>query len=60
MPRGSKFLRPVRIAIVVGEAIEAPPTDGRRGSRRAVREVTAQLQKQLQAQFDTAQVKAGA
>jgi hypothetical protein len=50
----------VRIAIVVGEAIEAPPTDGRRGSRRAVREVTAQLQKQLQALFDTAQVKAGA
>jgi cytidylate kinase len=60
MPKGSKFLRPVRIAIVVGEAIEAPPTDGRRGSRRAVREVTAQLQKQLQAEFDTAQVKAGA
>ena len=60
MPKGSKFLRPVRIAIVVGEPIEPPATERLRGSRRAVRELTAQLHKQLQAMFDAAQVRAGA
>jgi len=60
MPKGSKFLRPVRIAIVVGEPIVPAVTDGRRGSRRAVRELTDQLHKQLQVLFDAAQVRAGA
>jgi 1-acyl-sn-glycerol-3-phosphate acyltransferase len=59
MPKGARALRPVRIAIVVGEPIEPPVGDGRRGSRRAVRELTAQLHKQLQELFDSAQVKAG-
>jgi len=60
MPKGSKFLRPVRIAIIVGEPIDPPVTDGRRGSRRAVHELTEQLHKQLQVLFDAAQVRAGA
>jgi CMP/dCMP kinase len=60
MPKGSKMLWPVRIAIVVGEPIEPPPTERLRGSRRAVRELTAQLHKELQAVFDAAQVRAGA
>jgi cytidylate kinase len=59
MPKGSKMLWPVRIAIVVGEPIEPPAADVR-GSRRAVRELTAQLHKELQAMFDAAQVRAGA
>jgi len=59
MPKGSRFLRPVRIAIVVGEPIDPPLTDGRRGSRRAARELTEQLHKQLQVLFDAAQVRAG-
>ena len=57
MPKGSKFLRPVRIAIVIGEPIVPPVADGRRGSRRAVRELTDQLHKQLQVLFDAAQVQ---
>ena len=60
MPKGSRMLRPVRIAIVVGEPIEPPPVERLRGSRRAVRELTAQLHKELQAMFDAAQVRAGA
>jgi cytidylate kinase len=60
MPKGSKLLRPVRIAIIVGEPIEPPVTDGRRGSRRAARELTDQLHKQLQVLLDAAQVRAGA
>ena len=46
-------------AIVIGEPIEPPGTE-LRGSRRAVRELTAQLHKELQAMFDAAQVRAGA
>jgi cytidylate kinase len=57
MPKGAKWLRPARIAIVVGEPI-IPPVAGR-GSRRATRELTAELHKKLQEVFDIAQVKAG-
>jgi cytidylate kinase len=60
MPKGSKMLWPVRIAIVVGEPIEPPAAERLRGSRRAARELTAQLHKELQAMFDAAQVRAGA
>ena len=58
MPKGARGLRPGRIAIVVGEPVP-PPASGR-GSRRAVREVTAVLQEKLQEVFDAAQVRAGA
>jgi len=60
MPKGTRWLRPVRIAIVVGEPIDPPITDGRRGSRRATREMTEEIHKQLQVLFDWAQVRAGA
>mgnify|MGYP001370645931 CR=1 FL=1 len=61
MPKGAKGLRPVRIAIVVGQPI-APPADGegaKRASRRAIREMTARLHDEIQARFDEAQVIAG-
>jgi len=60
MPKGAKGLRPVRIAIVVGRPIYPEPiSEGRRGSRRAVKELTERLHEQLQVLFDAAQVKAG-
>jgi len=39
---------------------DPPITDGRRGSRRATREMTDEIHKQLQVLFDSAQVRAGA
>jgi 1-acyl-sn-glycerol-3-phosphate acyltransferase len=50
MPKGSKFLHPARVAIVIGEAL--PPPDSR--SRRAVHEQTDRLLERLQAVFDDA------
>jgi len=61
MPKGAKWLRPVRIAIVVGRPLPPPPGGpGARGSRRAVRELTEQLHGDLQDLFDRAEAKAGA
>jgi 1-acyl-sn-glycerol-3-phosphate acyltransferase len=62
MRRGSKFLRPVRVALVVGPPLfpEAPAGDGSRVSRRAVHELTERLGKELQRLFDEAQVRSGA
>jgi cytidylate kinase len=61
MPKGAKGLRPVRIAIVVGRPLYPEERDdGRRGSRRAVKELTQRLHEELQALFDAAQVQAGA
>jgi cytidylate kinase len=57
MPKGSRGLRPVRVAIVVGEPI--PALEAGRGSRRAVHEATALLHERLQEVFDAAQVRAG-
>ncbi len=62
MRRGSKFLRPVRVAVVIGAPLfpEARAGDGGRVSRRAVRELTERLGKELQRLFDEAQVRSGA
>jgi 1-acyl-sn-glycerol-3-phosphate acyltransferase len=61
MPRGAKYLRPVKIRIVIGPPI-APPVRGEggtRGRRRQVHELTARLQAELQALFDKAERRAG-
>ncbi len=60
MPRGKRGIRPVKVAMVVGEPIPAaarPP--GARVSRRAVAETSAVLHKQLQVLFDEALDLAG-
>lgn len=61
MPIGAKLIRPTRIHIVVGEPIFPPVTEeGKRPSRRAVRELNERLHEEIQRLFDEAQVKAGA
>jgi 1-acyl-sn-glycerol-3-phosphate acyltransferase len=58
MQKGKRLPRPVKIHIVVGEPLYPPPADGRRGSRRAVHELTEQLHVELQRLFDDAEKKA--
>ena len=52
--RGSRWIRPVRVHVVVGEPIR-PPEGGTRMSRRAVREITARLEGELQVLLDLAE-----
>ena len=40
MPKGAKFLRPVKLRMIVGEPLHPPATEGSRAPRRAVRELT--------------------
>jgi 1-acyl-sn-glycerol-3-phosphate acyltransferase len=60
MPRGAKLVRPVKVRIVIGEPLVPPPL-GERGrvSRRAVRDLTAQLGVALQRLFDEARGEPG-
>jgi 1-acyl-sn-glycerol-3-phosphate acyltransferase len=61
MPKGAKFLRPVTLRMVVGPPLHPPAGEaGARVPRRAVRELTTELQGRLQELFDAAQEKAGA
>ena len=60
MTKGSKMIRPVRITIVVGEALHpAAAADGGRVPRRAIKELSARLGAALQELFDEAQLRAG-
>jgi 1-acyl-sn-glycerol-3-phosphate acyltransferase len=60
MPVGSKLIRPHKIVVVVGEPIPAPASDGTgRVKRREIRELTARLQKDVQALYDEARRLAG-
>jgi 1-acyl-sn-glycerol-3-phosphate acyltransferase len=55
MPVGSKFVRPRKIVLVVGEPIRPPAGDGTgRVKRRVVRELTEQLRESVQALYDEA------
>jgi hypothetical protein len=53
MPKGSKFLRPKKVTVVVGAPIHPPAPEGR-VPRRAVRELTDELAVALQRVFDEA------
>lgn len=60
MPRGAKFMRPVRVCVVVGEAIcPAVAEPGRAVSRRAVKDLTRRLSTELQMVQDQARINAG-
>lgn len=60
MPKGARFIRPVKMTIVIGAPIEPPPLkESGRVSRKAVRDLTAELGESIQALFDEAQDLAG-
>ena len=60
MPKGSKFIRPVKMTIVIGEPIQPPPLkESGRVSRAGVRDLTARLGEEIQVLFDEAQALAG-
>jgi len=61
LPKGTRFPRPVKIHVIVGAPLTpAPVAEGaRHPSRRAVKDLTLQLQSVLQDLFDRAQRRAG-
>jgi 1-acyl-sn-glycerol-3-phosphate acyltransferase len=60
MPKGSKRIRPVKVVMVVGDAIHPPEREATsRVSRRSVSELTATLAVELQELFDEALAAAG-
>lgn len=60
MPIGASWIKPVRVALVVGEPIWPVRTEGGpKAPRRAVRELTEQLQDRVQSLFDEAEAHIG-
>lgn len=60
MPRGSKFIRPVKIIIVVGSPLHpAALTESGRVPRQAVKDLSARLGEAVQREFDRAQMLVG-
>jgi 1-acyl-sn-glycerol-3-phosphate acyltransferase len=60
MPKGARFIRPRKVTIVIGPAMEAESSDGARVPRAAIHELTERLHEELQRLFDLAQIRAGA
>jgi len=59
MPKGSKFVRPVKVHLVVGPPIAAPPRSARgRVPRTQVHALTEQLRAELQHLYDVAEERA--
>jgi 1-acyl-sn-glycerol-3-phosphate acyltransferase len=59
MPKGAKFIKPVRCQLVIGPPLYPEAIEGGKAPRRAVRELNERLQAELQRLFDDAQKKAG-
>jgi 1-acyl-sn-glycerol-3-phosphate acyltransferase len=60
MPKGAKFIHPVKVRMLVGRPLLPPPREeGGRGNRRHAHELTEALRDELQRLFDQAQAAAG-
>jgi 1-acyl-sn-glycerol-3-phosphate acyltransferase len=60
MPKGSKFVRPAKVVIVLRDPIHPPATEpGARVPRRVVREMSELLRDEVQLAFDEARARAG-
>lgn len=59
MPKGAKFIKPVKVHMVVGPPIQPEIVEGSKASRRAIHELTERLQDELQRLYDDAQKKVG-
>jgi len=60
MPKGKKYILPVKMVVVIGEPISPPPKkESGRVSRNGVREMTVTLGERIQDLFDEAQLRAG-
>ncbi len=56
MPIGAKWLKPVKLTMVIGEPIPAPTSvDGKRVTRRQIHEMTETLRVRIQDLFDQAE-----
>jgi hypothetical protein len=56
MPKGAKFIRPVKVRLIVGPPLHPEVGEaGGRASRRAVKALTDELEGCLQSLFDEAQ-----
>jgi 1-acyl-sn-glycerol-3-phosphate acyltransferase len=61
MGKGQYVPRPVKVHVLIGRPLPPPPVEeGKRPSRRAMREATERLQAELQRLFDEAEAKARA
>jgi 1-acyl-sn-glycerol-3-phosphate acyltransferase len=60
MPKGARFIRPCRVAVVIGPPLVPAVADGARVARAAVKQLTDRLHGELQELFDAAQTRAGA
>lgn len=59
MPIGARWIRSRKVIVLVGEPISLPGDESGRVPRRAVRETTEQLRKEVQTLYDEAQRRAG-
>jgi 1-acyl-sn-glycerol-3-phosphate acyltransferase len=60
MPKGSSFVAPRKVHVIIGRPIEVPAAPSGRVPRDAVRKATAELHEELQTLFDLASLRAGA
>ena len=59
MPKGAKFIKPQKVVLMVGPALEPQRPEGSKARRAAIRSRTDELHGVLQALFDQAQHDAG-
>lgn len=60
MPKGSSWVRPTKIHVIIGEPLAPPPRrESGRVSRKGVREKSTELREAIQVLFDRAQEHVG-